>query len=180
MLSFSRVRKALPGFTLDVAWEAGDGVVALFGPSGAGKTLTLQCLAGLVRPDAGRIVVNGRVFFDGATGVHLPPQRRRLGYVFQGYALFPHLTVAGQRRLRPARSPARRAAAARRRRCSSGSGLADLAAGARASSRAASSSAWPSAARSRRTRSCCCSTSRSRRWTRRSAGQLRDELGADR
>ena len=87
------VRKALPGFTLDVAWEAGDEVVTLFGPSGAGKTLTLQCLAGLVRPDSGRIVVNGTVFFDGARGVDLPTQRRRLGYVFQGYALFPHLSV---------------------------------------------------------------------------------------
>ena len=87
------VKKALPGFTLDVAWEAGDEVVTLFGPSGAGKTLTLQCLAGLVRPDAGRIVVNGTVFFDGARGVDLPAQRRRLGYVFQGYALFPHLSV---------------------------------------------------------------------------------------
>jgi len=88
------VHKAYPGFTLDVAWDAGDEVVALFGPSGAGKSLTLQCLAGLVRPDAGRIVVNGRIFDDVARGVHLVPQARRLGYVFQGYALFPHLTVA--------------------------------------------------------------------------------------
>ncbi|MBI2205588.1 MAG: ABC transporter ATP-binding protein [Candidatus Rokubacteria bacterium] len=89
-----RLRKQLPGFTLDVAWTAGDGVVALFGPSGAGKTLTLQCLAGLVRPDIGRIVVDGRVCVDTAAGIELAPQQRRLGYVFQGYALFPHLTVA--------------------------------------------------------------------------------------
>jgi molybdate transport system ATP-binding protein len=89
-----RLRKQLPGFTLDVQWSAAGGVVALFGPSGAGKTLTLQCLAGLLRPDAGRIVVDGRVFFDAATGVNLAPQARRVGYVFQGYALFPHLTVA--------------------------------------------------------------------------------------
>jgi molybdate transport system ATP-binding protein len=89
-----RLVKRLPDFTLDVAWTAGDGVVALFGPSGAGKTLTLQCLAGLVRPDAGHIVVDGRVCFDAAAGVDLPPQQRRLGYVFQGYALFPHLSVA--------------------------------------------------------------------------------------
>jgi molybdate transport system ATP-binding protein len=88
------VRKQLPGFTLDVAWSASDRVVALFGPSGAGKTLTLQCLAGLVRPDAGRIAVAGTVFFDAAQGVELPPQARRIGYVFQGYALFPHLSVA--------------------------------------------------------------------------------------
>jgi molybdate transport system ATP-binding protein len=86
--------KRLAGFTLDVAWTAGDGVVVLFGPSGAGKSLTLQCLAGLVRPDAGRVVVDGRTFDDTAAGVHLPPQARRLGYLFQGYALFPHLTVA--------------------------------------------------------------------------------------
>jgi molybdate transport system ATP-binding protein len=88
------IKKALPGFTLDVAWHAGDGVAVLFGPSGAGKTLTLQCLAGLLRPDAGRIVVDDRVLFDSARGVDLPPQARKVGYVFQGYALFPHLTVA--------------------------------------------------------------------------------------
>ncbi len=87
------VRKTLPGFTLDVEWHAGDGVAVLFGPSGSGKTLTLQCLAGLVRPDAGRVVVDGHVLFDAAAGVDVPPQQRRIGYVFQGYALFPHLTV---------------------------------------------------------------------------------------
>ncbi|MFQ5520092.1 MAG: ABC transporter ATP-binding protein [Candidatus Methylomirabilia bacterium] len=86
--------KHLPGFQLQVSWEADEPVVALFGPSGAGKTLTLHCLAGLVRPDRGRIVVNNRAFFDSDAGVNLPPQDRRLGYVFQGYALFPHLTVA--------------------------------------------------------------------------------------
>jgi molybdate transport system ATP-binding protein len=88
------LRVALRGFTLDATWAAGDGVAVLFGPSGAGKTLTLQCLAGLVRPDGGRIAVDGRVFFDAEAGIHLPPQARRVGYVFQGYALFPHLTVA--------------------------------------------------------------------------------------
>ena len=88
------IRTTLPGFTLDVAWTAGDGVAVLFGPSGAGKTLTLQCLAGLLRPDQGRIVVDGRVLFDSSAGVDVPPQARRVGYVFQGYALFPHLSVA--------------------------------------------------------------------------------------
>jgi molybdate transport system ATP-binding protein len=88
------LRMALPGFALDVQWRADDEVVTLFGPSGAGKSLTLQCLAGLARPDAGRVVVNGRVFDDTVAGIHLPPQARHLGYVFQGYALFPHRTVA--------------------------------------------------------------------------------------
>jgi molybdate transport system ATP-binding protein len=87
------IRARLADFTLDVTWTAGDGVSVLFGPSGSGKTLTLQCLAGLVRPSAGRILVDGRVLFDEAAGVDLPPQSRRVGYVFQGYALFPHLSV---------------------------------------------------------------------------------------
>ena len=84
----------LPGFTLDVSWEVSDGVVALFGPSGAGKSLTLHHLAGLRRPDAGRIMVRGRTLFDSARGIHQPTRDRRLGVVFQGFALFPHLTVA--------------------------------------------------------------------------------------
>ena len=88
-----QVVKRLPAFSLEVDWQGGDEVVALFGPSGAGKTLTLQCLAGLVRPDRGRIVVGGEVFFDTDAGIDVPTQRRQLGYVFQGYALFPHLSV---------------------------------------------------------------------------------------
>jgi ABC-type sulfate/molybdate transport systems ATPase subunit len=87
------ITKRLPGFTLDVSWRAEQSVLGLFGPSGAGKTLTLQCLAGLIRPDAGRIVVGERVFFDAEAQIDLSPQERRIGYVFQGYALFPHLTV---------------------------------------------------------------------------------------
>jgi molybdate transport system ATP-binding protein len=84
----------VPGFRLDVEWSAGTGVAVLFGPSGAGKTLTLSCLAGLITPTAGRIVVDDHVFFDSAAGIDVPAQARRVGYVFQGYALFPHLTVA--------------------------------------------------------------------------------------
>jgi molybdate transport system ATP-binding protein len=87
------IEKRLPGFTLDVCWQTEDKVAALFGPSGAGKTLTLQCLAGLLRPDRGRIVLDGRVLFDSEAGIDMPSRARRLGYVFQGYALFPHLTV---------------------------------------------------------------------------------------
>jgi molybdate transport system ATP-binding protein len=85
--------KHFPGFTLDVKWEAEDGVVALFGPSGAGKTLTLACLAGLMRPDGGKVELRGRTLYDSVGGVCRPPRDRRLGTVFQGYALFPHLSV---------------------------------------------------------------------------------------
>ncbi len=92
MLSLA-VTKRLADFTLDVACQTRERMVALVGPSGAGKTLTLQCLAGLIRPDRGRIVLNGRVLFDSASGVDVPSRARRLGYVFQGYMLFPHLTV---------------------------------------------------------------------------------------
>jgi molybdate transport system ATP-binding protein len=81
-------------FLLDVVFAAPAGITALFGPSGSGKTLTLRCIAGLVRPDAGRIRVAGRTLFDPGAGVDLPARHRRVGYVFQQYALFPHLDVA--------------------------------------------------------------------------------------
>jgi len=86
--------KHFPGFTLDARWEVGEGVVALFGPSGAGKTLTLCCLAGLTPPDGGRVAVRGRVLYDSVHGINQPTRDRRLGVVFQRYALFPHLSVA--------------------------------------------------------------------------------------
>lgn len=70
-------------------------VVALTGPSGAGKTTVLNAIAGLVRPQAGRIEVDGRVLFDSARGIDLPAYRRRVGYVFQDARLFPHLDVRG-------------------------------------------------------------------------------------
>ncbi|HEX9016509.1 MAG TPA: ABC transporter ATP-binding protein [Chloroflexota bacterium] len=88
------IRKSLAGFNLDVSLSVGDGMVAIFGPSGSGKSLTLQCIAGLLRPDAGRIAINGRTVFDSECGVNVRPQDRRIGYVFQDYALLPHLTVA--------------------------------------------------------------------------------------
>ncbi len=80
-------------FTLDLAFEARAGITALFGPSGAGKTLTLEGIAGFVKPDAGRIVLEERVLFDHEGRVWVPPQRRECGYVFQNYALFPHMTL---------------------------------------------------------------------------------------
>ena len=89
----TEIKKRLDGFELDVAFQADEGRVVLFGPSGAGKSLTLQAITGIMRPDAGHVEVNGRLLFDSASGVNLPPQVRRVGYVPQSYALFPHLTV---------------------------------------------------------------------------------------
>lgn len=85
-------------FTLDVALTAGAGVTALFGPSGSGKTTVTHLVAGLLRPDEGRVTVDGRVLFDSRAGINLPPEHRRLGYVFQEGRLFPHLSVLGNLR----------------------------------------------------------------------------------
>ena len=72
----------------------GQELVALFGPSGAGKSMTLQMIAGLLRPDAGRISIGNQLVFDQTTvGLDLPPQQRQVGYVMQDYTLFPHLSV---------------------------------------------------------------------------------------
>jgi molybdenum ABC transporter ATP-binding protein len=78
---------------LDVAFDTPPGFTILFGASGAGKTTVLNCIAGMVRPDAGRIVADDTVLFDAEQRIHLPVARRRVGYVFQDLALFPHLTV---------------------------------------------------------------------------------------
>lgn len=72
---------------------ANSGIVALLGPSGVGKTTVLNMIAGLVRPDRGRIAVGDRTLFDGATGIDLPPHQRQCGYVFQDARLFPHMRV---------------------------------------------------------------------------------------
>lgn len=87
------IQKRYNSFTLDVEFCAADGVTALLGASGCGKSLTLKCVAGVVQPDSGRIVLNGRVLFDSSRGINLPPQARRVGFLFQNYALFPHMTV---------------------------------------------------------------------------------------
>jgi molybdate transport system ATP-binding protein len=82
-----------PAFDLDTHLKAEVGITVLVGPSGAGKTLILDCIAGFVRPDEGRILVRDQLYFDAAAKVHLPPERRRCGYIFQDHALFPHMTV---------------------------------------------------------------------------------------
>jgi molybdate transport system ATP-binding protein len=83
----------LRSFRLELALDVGAETVALVGPSGAGKTSVLRAVAGLLRPDQGRIAFDGRTWFDSEEGVHVPPERRSVGLVFQEYALFPHMTV---------------------------------------------------------------------------------------
>ena len=80
-------------FELDVTFSTSARRTVIYGPSGAGKTLTLQAIAGLLRPDRGRIAFNERPVFDSAQGMNLPAQSRCFGYLFQDYALFPHLNV---------------------------------------------------------------------------------------
>ncbi len=88
------VTLTLGDFRLGPCLQVGPGITVLFGQSGAGKTLTLEAVAGLLTPDRGRIAINDRPVFDAAAGLNVPPYDRRLGYVVQSYALFPHLTVA--------------------------------------------------------------------------------------
>jgi len=80
-------------FTLEASFSAEHDRIVVFGPSGSGKSVTMQCMAGLLRPDAGRIQIGERVLFDSAAGIDVPPQARNVGFVFQDYALFPHLNV---------------------------------------------------------------------------------------
>ena len=88
------IQKQLEAFALQVSFVlASHGITVLWGASGSGKTTLLQCLAGLLRPDAGRIACREAVWFDAERGVCLAPERRRLGYVFQNVRLFPHLSV---------------------------------------------------------------------------------------
>ncbi len=88
-----KLLKRVKGFTLNVEWEIGNEVAVLFGGSGAGKSMTLQLIAGLMEPDSGFIRSNGNIFFDKSSGINISPQQRSLGYVFQDRNLFPHMTV---------------------------------------------------------------------------------------
>jgi molybdate transport system ATP-binding protein len=94
----ARIKKRLGSanghhLSLDVHVKAGKGITVLFGPSGAGKTSILRSIAGIMNPDQGRISLNDHIFFDSDAGIRLPMQQRKVGYVFQNYALFPHLTA---------------------------------------------------------------------------------------
>ena len=89
-----RIGKQYRNFTLDVEFSAGNGeTLALLGASGSGKSTALQCVAGIRRPDWGRIELDGEVLFDSERHIDLPPRKRRVGYLFQQYALFPNMTV---------------------------------------------------------------------------------------
>lgn len=87
------IEKRLGSFFLCVDFETAGEPTALLGASGCGKSMTLKCIAGIERPDRGRIVLNGRVLYDSERRIDLPPQKRRVGYLFQQYALFPNMTV---------------------------------------------------------------------------------------
>ena len=88
-----KIRKRFGAFSLSVSFSAEDGVLGLLGASGCGKSLTLRCIAGIETPDEGRIVLGDRVLFDSEARINLAPQKRRVGYLFQQYALFPTMTV---------------------------------------------------------------------------------------
>ena len=87
------IAKRFEGFALHADFTAGNTAAAILGASGCGKSMTLRCIAGVVKPDSGRIVLDGRVLFDSEKGIDLPPQQRNVGLLFQNYALFPNMTV---------------------------------------------------------------------------------------
>jgi len=91
----SVIHKKLSGITIDVAFDVTEGILVIFGPSGSGKTSILNCIAGLQQPDSGHISLNGTVFYSSGDRIAIPARKRRIGYVFQDYALFPHMSVKG-------------------------------------------------------------------------------------
>lgn len=93
-LSKTFAQGKLRSFAVDVDFAAPAGVSVIFGPSGSGKTTVLQCIAGLLRPEEGLISIAGESVFDSSSGIDMPPQQRRIGYVFQDLALFPHMSAA--------------------------------------------------------------------------------------
>lgn len=138
-----QIKKRFPGFQLDARFECGGETLALLGASGSGKTLTLNCIAGVARPDEGRIVLDGRVLFDSQKRVNLSPQERGVGLLFQSYALFPNMTaeqniLCGLSRIRDRRERARRLDGLVEKLRLGGAGKSAT----RASCRADNSSAW--------------------------------------
>ena len=87
------IEKNFKGFSLKTAFESTTSSTGILGASGSGKSMTLRCIAGIETPDKGKIVINGRMVFDSEKKINLKPQERRIGYLFQNYALFPNMTV---------------------------------------------------------------------------------------
>jgi molybdate transport system ATP-binding protein len=92
-LLYVDIKKKLAEFTLDIKFSVDNNILVLFGPSGCGKTTTLRCIAGLIKPDDGEITNNGRLLFSSEPPTFVPPHRRKVGYMFQEFALFPHMNV---------------------------------------------------------------------------------------
>lgn len=88
------IEKDLPGFTLKVKFKAENETLGLLGASGCGKSITLRCIAGIETPTRGSIILNDKILFDSKKGINLPARKRKVGFLFQNYALFPHMTVA--------------------------------------------------------------------------------------
>ena len=108
MSIFVDIEKTLGSFRLKMAFEAGNETLALLGASGSGKSMTLKCIAGIEKPDRGRIVVDDVVLFDSEKHINLPPQQRHTGLLFQNYALFPNMTVLQNIRAGANREPDRK------------------------------------------------------------------------
>ena len=87
------IEKVLQGFTLKVKLDIGDETLGLLGQSGCGKSMTLKCIAGIETPTKGKIILNGKTLFDSEKGINVPIKNRKVGYLFQNYALFPNMTV---------------------------------------------------------------------------------------
>ncbi|MHB8278297.1 MAG: sulfate/molybdate ABC transporter ATP-binding protein [Candidatus Humimicrobiaceae bacterium] len=88
-----KIKKTLPEFNIAVEFSVDNEILVILGPSGAGKTMTLKCIAGLIHPDEGFVKLNGKILFDSRTHINIPARQRKMGFLFQNYALFPHMTV---------------------------------------------------------------------------------------
>ena len=153
------VSKRLGEFVVEACFASEGRVTGLFGASGAGKTSLVNMIAGLLRPDSGRIEIDGETLDDTAASVHVPVHRRRIGYVFQDARLFPHLDVRtnldyGRRMNRLAED------AEQRKRVTDLLDIGHFWTAVRAVCRAANASAWRWGAPCYRSRACCCWMSR--------------------
>jgi ABC-type sulfate/molybdate transport systems ATPase subunit len=90
---FVDIKKKLSGFTLNINLSSEHEIIGILGASGSGKSMLLKCIAGLIKPDEGKIIINGKVFFDSEQNINIAIQERKVGFLFQNYALFPHLTI---------------------------------------------------------------------------------------